>query len=263
MTEPAPEPAAADAAGATATPARLLRAATACAVLAVVVPVAQAAFAAAHRPDAPWWRFNRHELPWAGAHVLAAVLALGAGLLLLNRLYPLRALLARAREGNAAAAVQCGAHALGAAMVATACFGGASPQSLLVSAAFWGVGIVALAAITAGHRLVTRYRDHDEIADGNLAAALASAGLHLAVALVVMRAVTGDFSNWSHSLAACGLALAWALLLWPLRQIVLARLVLGLTPRALDAAVAAQRDPWLGAAEGLFYIAVAIVVPPG
>jgi uncharacterized membrane protein YjfL (UPF0719 family) len=127
-----------------------------------------------------------------------------------------------------------------------------------VSAAFWALGIAAVALIAAGHRLVTRYRDHEEIAAGNAAAALASAGLHLAIAIVVSRAILGQFTSWSESLTGFAIALAWVLALWPLRQLVLARGILGLAPKAMDTAVAGERDLGVAAAEALCYVVAAL-----
>lgn len=199
---------------------------------------------------------------FAALHLMLAVLSLGAGYLLISLAYPLRGL-ARHAATNSAAAIQAGAHLLGAAVIATVSWGGCDAQSLVVSAAFCALGWIAVIAICAGHRLVTRYRDHEEVAAGNTAAALASAGLHLAVSVVVGHAIQGQFTDWSNSLTAFAVALVWALALYPLRQLVLARLILGMTPRAMDAAVMAERDLGLGAAEGICYVLAALSLTPG
>ncbi|GDY13217.1 hypothetical protein LBMAG53_20950 [Planctomycetota bacterium] len=195
-------------------------------------------------------------------HVLCATIALYAGYRVIAAAFPLAGLIRRSAD-NGAAAIQASAHLLGAGFVAAASWGGATWSSLGVSAAFWALGITAIIAIAAGHRLLTRYADHEEIADGNIASALASAGLHLAVALVVGLAITGPFTTWFDSLGHFGCALLWAVALWPIRQVVLARLILGLTPRQLDAAIAQRRDPWLGAAEAVCYVGSAICLAAG
>jgi uncharacterized membrane protein YjfL (UPF0719 family) len=205
-------------------------------------------------PTQAWW--------FTVLHLLAAMASLGVGYLAISFAYPRRHLLSEV-HANPAAAIQASAHLLGATAVATASWGGTDAQSLLVSAVFCILGWMALIAICAGHRAVTRYHDHEEIADGNIAAALASAGLHVGVALVVGHAIQGQFTGWSSSLSGFALALAWALLLFPLRQLVLARVILRLTPRDMDAAIATRHDAWLGAAEGLFYLLSALCLSAG
>jgi uncharacterized membrane protein YjfL (UPF0719 family) len=232
---------------------RLLPAARGLALLAVALAVGQhaaAALAAAGGLDAPALAWA-----WSVAHLVLALVGVPLGAQLLSRLYPLRGL---ESAPNDAAVLQATAHRLAAAAVAAAAWGGADAASLGVSAAFWALGIAAVALIAAGHRLVTRYRDHEEIAAGNAAAALASAGLHLAIAIVVSRAILGQFTSWSESLTGFAIALAWVLALWPLRQLVLARGILGLAPKAMDTAVAGERDLGVAAAEALCYVVAAL-----
>lgn len=229
---------------------RLLPAARGLALLAVALAVGQHISAAlgGSAPIAAW--------AWGAGHLALALASVPVGARLLNRAYPLQGL--EAASGNDAAVLQAVAHRLAAAAIAAAAWGGADPGSLGISAAFWGLGIVAVALIAAGHRLITRYRDHEEIAAGNAAAALASAGLHLAISVVVSRAILGQFTSWSESLTGFAIALAWVLALWPLRQLVLARAILGMPPRAMDAAVAGGRDLGLAAAEALCYVVAAL-----
>ena len=132
-----------------------------------------------------------------------------------------------------------------------------------MSAVFCLLGWAAIILICAGHRLVTRYRDHEEIAAGNTAAAIAAGGLHLAVAIVVGHAIQGQFLGWSQSLGGFAVALAWVLALYPLRQIVLARAILRSTPQAMDRAIATRRDHFLGAAEATCYVVTALYVSAG
>lgn len=196
---------------------------------------------------------------WAAAHLAAAMAALPLGYLALSWAYPRRGL-AREAAANPAAAVQASAHLLGATVVACVSFGGCDAQSLAVAAVFCLLGWAALAAICAAHRLVTRYRDHEEIAAGNTAAAIASGGLHLAVAIVVGHAISGQFAGWGASLRAFAITLAWVAVLFPLREVVLARLILRLRPRDMDMAISARRDPWLASAEALCYVLSALAV---
>lgn len=199
---------------------------------------------------------------FAALHLAAALASLALGYLLVSLAYPRRHL-AREAHDNPAAAVQASAHLLGVTVIASVAWGGIDLASLGVSAAFCAIGWLVLILICAGHRAITRYRDHEEVADGNVAAALASAGLHLALALVVGLAMHGPFVGWQGSLTAFGLSMVWVLALYPLRQLLLARIILRLTPADLDHGIAQRHDPWLGAAEGLFYVLAALCLAAG
>lgn len=234
---------------------RLLPAVRAIAPLATAIAVIQhgvvAVLASGSGGAAPWL--------WAALHLAAALAAAVVGARLLDLAYPLRGLAGLA-AGNDAAALQAVAHRLAAAAVAAAAWGGADAASLAPAAAFWAAALLAVALLAALHRAVTRYADHEELAAGNTAAAIASAGLHLALAIVAAHAVIGDFAGWGPGFAAFGAALAWALLLWPLRQLVLARVIAGGGPRQLDLAIAGERDHGAAGAEALAYITVALGV---
>ena len=243
---------------------RLLRALGGLALFATVLGVGRhvSEAIAGLMPDAGTLGERLAAVPWqawtfAALHLVLAMVSLGVGYLLISFAYPCRGL-ARMAAGNPAAAIQACAHLLGAVVIATVSWGGSDAASLLVSASFCALGWLAVIAIGAGHRLVTRYRDHEEIAAGNTAAALASAGLHLAIAVVVGHAIEGQFTTWSDSLTAFAIALAWALALYPLRQLVLARIILRLSPSEMDAAIMARRDHGLGAAEGVCYVISAL-----
>jgi uncharacterized membrane protein YjfL (UPF0719 family) len=199
---------------------------------------------------------------YAAAHLVAAIAGLALGYLAISLAYPLRGL-ARRAHANPAAAIQASAHLLGAAVLATVAWGGCDAPSLAVSATFSGLGWAAVIAICAAHRLVTRYRDHEEIAAGNTAAAISAAGLHLAVAIVVARAIQGEFLGWGDSLRGFVFALVWVIALYPLRQVVLARLILGIGPRAMDAAISTRHDHYIAAAEGVFYVVAALCLSAG
>jgi uncharacterized membrane protein YjfL (UPF0719 family) len=220
------------------------------------------ALLAALPADGGWQIIPATAWLWAALHGAAAIATLACGYLVISLAYPRRHL-AREAIDNPAAAIQACAHLLGAAAIAAVSWGGADAASLGISAVFCALGWLALVAICAGHRAVTRYHDHEEVADGNVAAALASAGLHLGVALVVGHAIQGQFTGWRDSVTGFVLTLVWVLALYPLRQMLLARIILRLTPADLDRRIAQHRDVWLGAAEGLFYVLAALCLAAG
>lgn len=213
-------------------------------------------------PDQSWSSIPLSAVLVAFLHVILAVASLVLGYLLIAICYPARHLL-RLATANPAAAIQICTYLLGAALVAIVSWGGCDAASLGVSAAFWLLGTSALIILDAGHRLVTRYRDHEEILAGNVAAALAAAGLHLAVAVVVSHAIEGQFLGWAVSLRAFAAALIWVLALYPLRQLVLARMILRMSPREMDQAISVGHDHYLGAAEGASYVLTSLCLCSG
>jgi uncharacterized membrane protein YjfL (UPF0719 family) len=133
-------------------------------------------------------------------------------------------------------------------------------ESFIVASVFAVICWVALVAVCALHRIVTTYRDHDEVSGGNLAAALSSAGLHLGVALVVAASASGPFEGWDRALPGFLKSVAWVVALYPFRQWIVARVVLGMSPADLDARIAKDRDVWCGGVEGLGYLFAALAV---
>jgi len=113
------------------------------------------------------------------------------------------------------------------------------------------------------YRALTRYADNQEVIAENVASAVSYVGVTLALALVVAHAASGPFLGWRASLRAFVVALLLALALYPVRQLVVARLLLGLPARlrggALDRMIAQQRSVPVGAIEGLAYVGTALL----
>ena len=92
---------------------------------------------------------------------------------------------------------------------------------------FFLLGQLALLGITYAFRWLTSYDDVQEIAAGNVAAALALSGLLIAVGLIVRWAVTGAYTGFFSSLRGFLLALLLALIFYPVRQVLVQWLLLG------------------------------------
>jgi uncharacterized membrane protein YjfL (UPF0719 family) len=206
----------------------------------------------------------------SGSGVLDALAFTASGLcalLLVSALWD-RALLrgrmrAELRRGNLAAGIVAAAHGAGTGIVASHCFAADALANLPVGAAFFGVAELALVALSLLFRGLTDYADDQEIMGENEAAALSYSGVVLALSLIVGHAAGGAFLGWLEALRSFGLFLLWALLLYPVRQIVVARLLLGLPLRwrggALDHAVARERDVVVSAVEAVGYLAAALL----
>ena len=113
-------------------------------------------------------------------------------------------------------------------------------------------------------RALTAYDDAEQIQSENLAAALSYAGLTIAVALIIARALEGDFVTWTASLTGYGKALLFVLALYPVRQILVQMAFLGggfsFHKGSLDRAIEERRNAGAAALEAASYIATALLV---
>jgi uncharacterized membrane protein YjfL (UPF0719 family) len=209
-------------------------------------------------------RNGRAGLAWSAAFTLGAALLL----LLLPRASSLLLLGAAGRprvtDTNLAAAVALSGNRIAVGVVLSHCFYGADLPTLLTSLSFVVVSFVALVAMQWLYVRLTHYSDSEEIEGGNAAAALCFAGVTIAFSIIVGNAVWGEFTGWRSSLTRFGVALLLALGLYPVRQLVVRGVLLGLRPTArggeLDHAIAQDRDVAVGAVEGLAYIAAALLL---
>jgi uncharacterized membrane protein YjfL (UPF0719 family) len=129
---------------------------------------------------------------------------------------------------------------------------------------FFLLGQLALLGITHAFRWLTNYDDVREIAAGNMAAALALTGLLIAVALIVRRAVSGVYTGFFPSLTAFLVALLLAIVLYPVRQVLVQWLLLGgsMHWRAtlLDHEIAHDKNIAVGLLEATAYVTAALFI---
>ena len=153
---------------------------------------------------------------------------------------------------------------MSAGIVTGRCLYGADVTTLAVGAAFVGLGLATLVIFEVLHRQLTHYADEQEVRGGNSAVALSAAGLSLALAVIVAHAADGHFAGWAESLRAYFVALVLAVALYPVRQVLVKRIILGLPLSlrgpTLDRALAEDRNCSLGAVEALTYVATALLV---
>jgi uncharacterized membrane protein YjfL (UPF0719 family) len=205
--------------------------------------------------------------PWSDALVCAAVYAVvGLGALLAatfawNQVLMRGRLAVQVGQGNLAAGIAGASHLLGAGIVAAHCLAGDGLAALPVSLAFFVIAQGALIALVLLFRCLTYYADDQEIAGENHAAGISYAGVVLALSIIVGHAADGPFLGWGPALRGFGLSLLLCLVVYPVRQIVVARLFLGLplTWRggALDRAIAQDRDVVVSIIEALGALAAA------
>jgi uncharacterized membrane protein YjfL (UPF0719 family) len=166
-------------------------------------------------------------------------------------------------RGNLAAAVAAGADQVALALIASRAVAGDTLVELPAALAFGLLAQVTWAIFIALFRAVTAYRDDQEIAGENHAAAISYAGAALALGAIIARAVDGPFLGWGRSLGAYGTALLLAAALYPIRQLVVEGLLLGSRPRwrggELDRAIGQRRSVGVAAVEAAAYLATAML----
>ncbi|MFO0626561.1 MAG: DUF350 domain-containing protein [Polyangiales bacterium] len=204
------------------------------------------------------------DLRWTAAYAVAGLgMVLGVGRL------SLRALL-RGRlddeldEDNPAAGVAGASHMIATALLASRAVAGHSLGELGLGAIFFSLAMVAHGGFVALFRALTTYDDAEQIAGENLAAGVSYAGLTASVAVLIARAVEGDFAGWRPSLLGFAGVSAWCLALYPVRQLVVGGVILGHRPRLrggpLDAAIGADRDVGVAALEATTYLGAALAI---
>ena len=71
---------------------------------------------------------------------------------------------------------------------------------VIVAVAFFVLGQVCLVAFSRLYDLITPFDLQKEIEDGNVAAGIAFGGTIIAMGIIIMKAASGDFLDWTHNL---------------------------------------------------------------
>lgn len=205
-----------------------------------------------------------HDIGWAAAFgVLGLVLVVVTGRLGTQLLLK-SALPAEIARGNVAAGVAAGSHYVATGIIAANAVAGTKLGDVALSSFFFAIAIATLWVFVTLFRALTTYDDAEQIRGENLAAALSYAGLTIAIAVIIGTALEGDFVSWSVSLKGYGAILAFAVALYPVRQLFVQTLLLGapfaLRGGRLDVAVGTDRNQGLGALEAATYLATALTI---
>jgi uncharacterized membrane protein YjfL (UPF0719 family) len=202
-------------------------------------------------------------LRWGGAYAAVGIVLLLATGALVSRAFLGGRMRAELARGNVAAGLVAAGHFVAVGWIMESCFFGRDLRSLTVSGLFFLIGVATLIVLQVLYRALTHYADDQEVVGENAAAALAFVGVTLALAIIIAHAAEGAFVGWARSLRGYGLALLLALALYPVRQLVVGPLLLGLPARmrggALDQLVAEERRVAVGGIEALAYIAMALL----
>ena len=124
---------------------------------------------------------------------------------------------------------------------------------------FWVTGLAALVVAGVLYDRITSYDVHDQIEAGNLAVAVAFAGVLVGFGNVIRLAGEGDFVSWNESLTEFGYYLVVGLVLLPLIRLFADKVLL---PGARLADELVKERPNLGAGviEGVTYLAASMLI---
>ncbi len=202
------------------------------------------------------------DIIWCSAFAALGLVLLELTGLLGVRLLLKRRLRASIERGNVAAGTAAAAHFVATGLITSRAVAGSDLRGIGLSLAFFSLAIVTHQLVLGLFRLLTSYDDSEAIEGENLAAALSYGGISLAVAIVISRALEGDFTNWPEAMAGFGLLSATTLALFPLRQLVVQWLILGGKPSIrggdLDRAIGRDRNVGAAAVEAAAYIGAAL-----
>lgn len=167
------------------------------------------------------------------------------------------------KQGNLAAGIIDGAIYFSSSQIVAGALTG-DGGALLPTSVFWAAGTLALIVLTHIFRMLTAYNDVELIKHQNLAVAVGSAGLIVAIGMMVGYGVAGDFTGYASSFRSFGAMLLIVFALYPVRQIIVQMLLLGggfsLRNGRLDREIAEDQNVGAGVLEAIGYIATALVV---
>ena len=160
-------------------------------------------------------------------------------------------------DGNVGVGILEGANYVAVGLIAA---GALSGEGGMASAlVFWVTGLAALVVAGVLYDRITAYDLHDQIEGGNVAVAVAFAGVLVGFGNVIRLAGEGDFVSWNESLTEFGYYLVVGLVLLPLVRLFADKVLL---PGARLADELVQERPNLGAGviEGVTYLAASMLI---
>ena len=167
-------------------------------------------------------------------------------------------------RGNTAAGLAAGSHFAPTGIITSRAIACSDLRGLSISFAFFALAQVTLHVFVTLFRIVTSYDDAEQIQGENMAAAISYGGVALAIAIIVARALEGNFTGWTSSLRGYAGVLVTLVALYPVRQVFVQMVLLGggfsLHGGFIDRAVAGERSEGIAAIEAVSYLATAFAV---
>lgn len=152
--------------------------------------------------------------------------------------------------------VHFGSHIASALIVAGAIHG--EGGSFLSALAFFSVGQLALIAYSKIYNAILPYDLHDEIEKDNAAVGIAFAGNLIALGIIVMNGMVGDFTSWKHDFLIFCINVLLAFILLPIFRIFIGKIII---PKInLNKALAEDRNSAAAFIEMTSMICFALIV---
>jgi len=206
----------------------------------------------------------QHDAVWAASYGVMGLLLLELTGVAGTRLLMRQRLAESLDRGNVAAGVAAAAHYVATGIITSRAVAGSDLRGLWLSMTFFVLGQFAHQAVVTLYRALTTYNDSEQVEGENLAAAISYSGISIAVAVIVARALEGEFPGWIPALTGFGMLVATAFGLYPIRQIVVQGLLLGAKPSlrggALDESVGRDRNVAAAALEAATYLGAALAI---
>jgi uncharacterized membrane protein YjfL (UPF0719 family) len=154
------------------------------------------------------------------------------------------------------AAVQAGSYLASGFLVAGAIHGEGGGIGTVL--AFYLLGQFSLLLLVIIYNLITPYDVHDELAKDNFAAGISLSGAMIALGLIVMKAIDGDFVSWSDHMGTYAWTISGALFLFPILRLGFDKIII--PGVSLNREISEDRNAGLAFLEGGLYISVAAVI---
>ena len=160
-------------------------------------------------------------------------------------------------DGNVGVGILEGANYVAVGLITAGAMSGEG--GLASGLVFWVTGLAALVVAGVLYDRITSYDLHDQIEGGNVAVAVAFAGVLVGFGNVIRLAGEGDFVSWNESLTEFGYYLVVGLILLPLVRLFADKVLL---PGARLADELVKERPNLGAGfiEGVTYLAASMLI---
>jgi uncharacterized membrane protein YjfL (UPF0719 family) len=95
----------------------------------------------------------------------------------------------------------------------------------LTAVAFFALGQITLLLFSFVYDLITPYNIHDELEKKNTAAGVAFGGTMIALGIIVMNAVSGNFVSWEHDITLFGFTSIVAFIFLPVIRIFMNKVI--------------------------------------
>lgn len=137
---------------------------------------------------------------------------------------------------------------------------GDQTSGIITACIYWLIGMVVMMVMSKVYGLMVNYDIHKEIEKDNVAAGLAFAGSLLAISIIVMNALMGDFNTWLDTLLEVGTQTALGLIMLPIMRFVSDKIFL--PGQKLTDEIVNQKEPNIGAGliEAFAYVGSAILI---